>query len=164
MTLATHAVAGASAAIIFRRYPLLGLLAAFFSHFLLDSIPHWHYSIPLKVDGKWRSERFAWDMAGRDTFARTGADAILGALISLALALRVAPEHWFLALLGAGLGVLPDLMQFLNYLTKMRLLVFFQNFHKLCHAKLRLDGHFLPGLGIETAFSLGAIVLALAIK
>ncbi len=149
MTLASHAVAGASAAIIFRRHPWLGLAAALASHFLLDAIPHWHYVIPLKRNGKWKSEKFAWDADVRNTFLRTGADSLSGTAIALILVLLVSPEDWLWALSGAVLGVLPDFLQFLEYLTRSRLLIPFQRLHKLCHAKLRLDDRPVPGPAIE---------------
>ncbi len=164
MTLASHAVAGAATALILRGQPELGAAGAFLSHFLLDAIPHWHYQIAIRKGGAWREKRLAWDADVRDTFARTGADSLTGAGIALVLAFLVSPENWFLALLGAGLGVLPDLLQFLKYLTRSRRFIPFERLHQFCHTKLRLDNRPILGPAIEVLAIFTAAGLTLLSK
>ena len=51
MTLATHAVVGAAAASLIPTHPFLGFIAGFVSHFAIDAIPHWEYSLAsAKID------------------------------------------------------------------------------------------------------------------
>ena len=50
MVLTTHAVAGATLATLVPNHPLWGFVIGFGSHFVLDSIPHWDYSLKSKKE------------------------------------------------------------------------------------------------------------------
>ncbi len=153
MTLSAHAVAGSAAALIFRQYPVLGLLAALASHYLLDGIPHWHYPMPsIKKSSPslWWKNEVKWGPELAKDAAKAAADGLLGLALSIVLAMFTHPEFWFLAVLGAGFGVLPDFLQFLNYLTKSPVLAPFQRFHSWWHAEKRHDEKLALGLSIET--------------
>jgi len=94
--LAIHMLAGAALA---QSSPALGpgLIAAFFSHFLLDHIPHHEYRIDdLKMPVTIR--------ALRDT-TKAGADLFVGCA---AILLLWGPTPSWLVLLGAFLAILPD--------------------------------------------------------
>lgn len=119
MMLATHALVGAAAASFFPEQPYLAFAAGFASHFLIDAIPHWDYGDTwlrsLERKGK---DDHATDMRlGRDFWhdlAVIGSDALIGLGLAFFVAwlLRVPQE---IALIGAGAGIYPDLLQFVYF-------------------------------------------------
>lgn len=93
MVAINHALTGAFAAVAIGR-PALALPAAFLSHFVIDSLPHWNYQIP-------------YGPKLRQTII--GFDLIASTLILLFLGLALDIDFW-LFLLGGLLGMLPDVM------------------------------------------------------
>lgn len=118
MTLATHAVVGAAAAALFPEQPYAAFAAGFASHFALDALPHWDYGHYLRSMQWDPVRRMHTDMAMGKHFLRDlsiiGADAFLGFILTLLVArmLSVSPE---IALVGAGAGIFPDLLQFVYF-------------------------------------------------
>jgi hypothetical protein len=132
MTLTTHAIVGATFASIFPQDPALALSAAFASHFLIDTLPHWDYAVLSKIEGETKIQsRF-------DTksplylldFLRTGSDAVLGTILSvLILSMYLFHFPLWVSVLGAWAGVLPDFLQFVYYKTRTTFLLPLQRFH-----------------------------------
>ena len=76
MILATHLLAGAAIATKIKN-PLLALILAFFSNYLLDSLPHTEYSLKNMEKHKWRKSAF--------DFLKVAFDLIFGISIILFL-------------------------------------------------------------------------------
>ncbi len=134
MTLTTHAIVGAAAAQFFPRNPAFAFFAGFFSHFIIDSLPHRDYKI---LSGKKENEikdlldydmnvwtrAFVWDAL------RIGFDMFLGIILSIVIFTTLNNSSLVVALLGAIGGILPDPLQFVYWKTKMRFMVPLQRFH-----------------------------------
>ena len=121
MTLTTHALVGAAAASLFPEHPYLAFAAGFASHFAIDALPHWDYGEYLHSFSEKPGEPLSADMRmGKDfhrDLAIIGADALLGFVLTFVAAwiLNVSPE---IALVGAGAGLYPDLLQFVYFKIK----------------------------------------------
>lgn len=136
MTLTTHAVVGAAAAALFPAHPYLAFAAGFASHLAIDTLPHWDYGHHLRSLRRDPTHRLATDMIIGKEFWRDlsiiGADALLGFALTFVVArlLGVSPE---IALVGAGAGLYPDLLQFVYYKTRHTrlepVLSYLQRFH-----------------------------------
>ncbi len=165
MILSTHAIAGTASVIILKRYPLLGLVVAFFSHFVLDAVPHWHYRI-LSMDEDDSSpfgNKLDFGKKFLKDIFRTGIDFCLGLGVSLFVSQYFFPGNFWLVFWGAFAGVLPDAIQVLYYRFKnLKPLYWFQWFHEKVHAKTRLDNEPLKGIFYQVAVS-ATIVLAIII-
>ncbi len=142
--------------VILRRHPLAAVVVAVGSHFILDAIPHWHYPIPsLKRDLKNPSAgRFVFDRVFAGDILKTGLDCLLGFVAVFGLSLWHAPQAWPWAILGASLGVLPDLLQFIYYASKGRVFPNLHLFHKHIHTLTRLDDQPLLGIGARLGLAL----------
>ncbi len=114
MVLTSHILAGAAVAAKIQN-PLIGLPLAFFSHFLLDALPHREYSIS---DPKSKN------------FPRSVGKILIDLSLGLGLAVSAAPDEInFPYLAGAiTLAVLPDFFQLLT-LIKPRCLEKFNRWH-----------------------------------
>ncbi|MBI4034181.1 MAG: hypothetical protein HY378_01375 [Candidatus Brennerbacteria bacterium] len=136
MILTTHAVTGAALATIFPNQPVVGFLAAFASHFVLDAIPHWDYpiataSLKPEVSGKLKFEKsLAVDAV------RIGSDFFLGLLLAVSFFAPVVSLSF--ALLGAAGGLLPDFLQFAYTRFPREPFSSLQRFHTRIHAKKKL--------------------------
>lgn len=88
-----HALTGALVAVAVDQ-PIVSLPAAFLSHFVIDSLPHWNYQIP-----------------GRKKLRPIviGVDMILSTIGIALIAVFVDADFW-LFFLGGLLGILPDTM------------------------------------------------------
>jgi len=148
MTLTTHAITGAALATLVPNYPALGFVIGFGSHYLLDAIPHWAYSIAsLKKDETNSlntkvviSKDSYWDLL------KIGADGVLGlALASLFLGMFYH-NSLLIIFLGAIGSMLPDALQFCYWKWKWEPLTTLQRLHNWAHTKMRLDDK--PVLGV----------------
>jgi len=116
MILATHFIVGAAVATNIPN-PLLGLLAAIFSHYLLDIIPHRDYSIENLRRQRWKESL--------GDFSKTGLDFAVGVLVVFYFAKD--PLFGFLA---GSLAIIPDQLAFLSAgFFKSKLLAAHQNLH-----------------------------------
>lgn len=146
MVLSTHAVAGAAVAIL-ARDPWIGFATAIISHFLLDTVPHWHYPLPALKKARETDGR----VDARDTrkilavFATTGSDCLIGFGVAIAAA-EVFGADPMLAAVGAAGGVLPDFLQFVYFLFPKTAIRHLQGFHKWIHTDIRLDDRHLLGI------------------
>lgn len=136
MILATHAIVGAAVAHLFPRYPLIGFLLAFASHFVLDAIPHWNYRLrsfrSTKETGRGRPD-MAWGKDFLIDLSKIALDGLLG--VGLAF-LLFRPQSWhdvLITLVGVMGGVLPDALQFLYWKLGGKPLAWFQRAHHAAH-------------------------------
>lgn len=113
----------------------LGIAAAFASHFVCDTIPHWNPKAPLKRRG---------------VVAFVSADFILGfsATAFFAWQFPDRPEIW----LGGLFGMLPDMVMGIRYVFRVRWLKPYEWFHARYHIEVA------PRYGIPT--QVAAILLA----
>lgn len=101
--------------------PLLGLFLAFFSHLILDSLPHKEYSISNIKKGDWKKS--ATD------FLKISLDILFGILIIFLFSKNIP-----LAILGGFFAALPDGLSFLFFVfPQMKILNFLNRFHRKTH-------------------------------
>lgn len=159
MVLSTHAVAGAAVALL-ARDPWIGFGTAIISHFLLDTVPHWHY--PLRALNAARNGEGKID--GRNAgkillvFAITGSDCLMGFGVALGAGIAFGADPIVL-LAGAVGGVLPDFLQFIYYLFPASLIRHLQSFHKWIHTPTRLDDLHLIGIASQALLIVGCVWL-----
>ncbi len=162
MTLSVHAIAGTAAALAFRSNPITALLAAFFSHFVLDAIPHWHYKILSKSPDSSLPFGIKLNLGVnflKDIF-RGSIDFCLGLIVSMLISSFFFPDSFWITLLGAFASVLPDFLQVIYYLLPNKLLFYFQKFHQGIHSEKRLDSEPLKGITQQIILSV-IIILAM---
>jgi hypothetical protein len=157
MVLTTHAVIGAALGALTAN-PAEAVAVGAISHYLLDAIPHWEYSLnalaerpanPLDKQFKFGAGS-AWD------FTRLAIDAglalvlvwTLGALFGFS-----SSAFWW----GALGGVLPDGLQFFYYRYHWRWLAPLQRLHLFMHADADLKSQ--PWLGVPAQICLAALVI-----
>lgn len=118
MILIIHLLVGAAIASYIKPFPL-ALLLAFLSHFVLDFIPHWEYSIKNIQERKWSSSF--------PDFVKLAVDFTLGITIILFFSRNG------IILAAAFFAVLNDIFAFLNLIFKNRLLKADYSFHEKLH-------------------------------
>ena len=148
MTLATHAVVGAAAASLIPTHPFLGFIAGFASHFAIDAVPHWEYSLAsAKID---KDNLMNSDLVINENFfsdiLKIGFDAMLGIVLSLIFFQSGRLEIFSIPVLGAIAGILPDPLQFVYWKCRCQPFIALQKFHLWIHAKTNLKEK--PVLGI----------------
>jgi len=159
MLLTPHILVGAAVASKFSN-PLLGLLFAFLSHFLLDRIPHWEYSAEALKQIRTRGIRYCMPI-----LLRVFMDVSLGFII-LTLAVvfstnRLSPE---IVLIGGFFGALPDGLTFLLFIKRgsknwiASLLRVIYLYHQKIHFNKKMG---LPPLRIGLSTQAIAILVAL---
>jgi hypothetical protein len=154
MTLTTHAVAGALIGAIASQNLAFVAVAAFASHFLLDSIPHWDYALasserdsdnPLKDDIKASGKTFFIDLS------KIAFDAILGVAIAVVLFYSGPTTVLIGAVVGAIFAILPDPLQFAYMKIRREPLISLQKFHLFMHADADLNDKPFLGVGFQVA-------------
>ncbi len=158
MTLTTHAIAGAAIASLMPAHPYLAISAAFASHFLLDAIPHWDYSIRSDSINPDVAAAMKFDGALLADLLTIGADAILG--LGLALLLLARPGHFALVVCGAGAAILPDALQFAYIRFPREPLVSLQHFHCWMHASRDLRKRPVLGLAAQMGLIFAFLLIA----
>lgn len=157
MTLTTHAIVGAGIAAMMPAHPVLGICAAFASHFALDAIPHWDYPIRSASVNPKIGAPMKFDRALMLDFFSIGGDFALGIL--LALMFFVTPTSWWLVAIAAFAGQLPDALQFVYSRFRHEPLVSLQRFHQWIHTRHRLRER--PMLGAVSQVLLLAVFVFL---
>lgn len=143
MTLGTHAVVGSAIGFSFSLSPIAGFLVGFLSHFVLDMIPHWDYTINTSLfDPKKENEVESWKKAVWD-LSKFGGDAILGIIVSFLFFSQGGTDFNFIY--GAIGGMLPDFLQFVYVLFPKGPLKSLQSFHEYVHADAHLRDNFFLG-------------------
>ncbi len=132
MILSAHLIAGAVIAVKSSQ-PILGLLLAFLSHYLLDFIPHQEYSIRNIWEKQWEKSFF--------DFLKIGLDILLGIIIVLFLIKNLTLAFW-----GGFFGLIPDgLMVLYLFLPKNRFLEKHAVFHRKIIHIFKNNGYSLNG-------------------
>jgi len=120
MILTAHILTG-SAIALKTQNPILGILFAFLSHFILDVIPHREYSIDT-------TDKITWQKSKKD-FVKVLLDLIVG----FSLVYFLTKGNIFI-LLGGFLGALPDALSFFYLIFKNnKLLDKISLFHQKVH-------------------------------
>lgn len=151
MTLTTHAVTGAALASLIPNQPMVGFAVGFLSHFILDAIPHWDYSLgSMKKD---KDNPLNDDMIINKDFVKDilkiGLDAALGLLLSY-LIFGFYLKFSVLMILSGALGSMaPDALQFIYMKWRHEPIVSLQRFHIWIHSKIRLDNRPIIGVGSQ---------------
>jgi hypothetical protein len=136
MILSAHAVSGAAFASLTPDKPLVGFVVGFPSHFVLDAIPHWDYSLesikhegndPMK-DDMVLDKRFLKDIL------KISADAIIGLLLAYLIFGFYLKVSIFVILCGAVGAMMPDALAFVYMKWKHEPLTSLQRFHIWIHA------------------------------
>lgn len=147
MILSTHAIMGAAVTNLFPHQPALGLVAAFGSHYLLDALPHWDYSVQFLKD-----EAHNLGQPGRAfrphaliDFGKISFDLLLGLFLVLGLFFASDRAPFGLILAGSFVGMLPDLLLLLSSQLRWPILKWLAQIHYRVHSKIRLDGQPLLG-------------------
>jgi hypothetical protein len=151
MTLATHAIVGAMVAEFTPRYPVLGFILGFLSHLMIDSLPHYDYSLSSGVHVSDKDFRKYDLVLGRNFLSdliSMGIDCVGGFVIALAL---FSGTKWSMgiAMIGAFGGVLPDFLQFVYFKTHAKVLTALQRFHSALQKNNAFEKRPLPGLAIQ---------------
>jgi len=150
MTLTTHAIAGATLATLVPNYPVLGFVLGFGSHYLLDAMPHWAYSIKgLEKDkeSSLNTKMVISKSSYKDLFI-VGMDGILGLLLSFIILGILFHASLLVIFIGAAGGMLPDFLQFCYWMWKPKLLKPLQKLHDSAHTSIRIDD--MPFLGVTS--------------
>ena len=136
MLLAPHILAGAAIAAQFSN-PFVGMLFAFLSHFVLDSIPHWEYSIEPLKNIKIKGIRYVMPILYRIVI-----DIFIGfSVVVVAMSLSDKNVSLDIFLFGGFFGILPDGLSFLLFLgrgnkfTRTFLLAFYAVHRKIHYDK-----------------------------
>lgn len=156
MTLATHAITGAAVASLTPQQPILGFVAGFASHYLIDAIPHWDYPIlsdsihPQKGNIRMRFDRVFFRDARNFTL-----DAALGIIVAL-LVFAYPPTGLATLTIMAGAigGILPDPLQFVAKKLPHEPFSSLQRFHQWIHTgwHMRETGYHWLGIISQLAF------------
>ncbi|MDO8560049.1 MAG: hypothetical protein Q7S23_03380 [bacterium] len=145
MFLTVHAAAGVVVG-AFIPNPLGAFAAGMASHFLLDRVPH--YDPPI-VDGT-AKDGVLKNPVFRRFVAVAMFDLVLATLLTIGLAIRMAPTTWISLTAGAIGGVLPDLLFGLYRLTDNRWLRVYNTWHKNNHFKpKRFPVTFISGMSTQ---------------
>ncbi len=119
MILFCHILVGAAIAVKLDM-PCLSFLLAFLSHYVLDCLPHWEYSIYSISSKQWRN-------TGKE-FLKGIIDFSLGMLLVFALV-----KNQPIIFIAALFAVLPDGLTLLNLLFPNKFLTALSKFHKKTH-------------------------------
>lgn len=128
MVLTSHILAGAViGAEVKNIWAVFGLGLA--SHYLMDALPHWDYSVEL-------------NLKKNKDMAKIGLDLLIGLTIVFMV---VESLDWYL-LAGIFFALLPDLIQFLCFGFSLDFLKPLVRFHHWIHSDKKLS--LFPGLGL----------------
>jgi hypothetical protein len=158
MILSTHAVVGGAIASLLPSHPVFAVFAAFASHFVIDAIPHWDYSLGSIAIGKGADNRGLRLSRGvLIDLTKIVFDACAG--LVLALWLFATPASIWVVGLAACAAMLPDPLQFVHSLSPREPLKTLQRFHSWIHSKRKLAW----GLGVSSQIAFASAVSALAV-
>lgn len=119
MILTVHLLAGAAIASKIQSAPL-ALFLAFLSHYFLDFIPHWEYSIENIREKRWKKSLF--------DFLKVGLDILAGVLL-----LFLCSENQPIIYAGAFLAISPDGLTLIGLIFSNKFLVHNDDFHQKIH-------------------------------
>lgn len=160
MNLTSHALVGAAVAQVFPNHPLIAFWGAFGSHFVLDMVPHFDFTLysSSKDGDDEMTRRLGW---GRP-FAKDLTKIILDFVCGLALSWYIfsPPDNYRLVLLlwCALAAMLPDALQFVYIKIRRGAIVYLQRFHIWMHYPDRPER---PLLGLLTEIVTVAVIVVL---
>lgn len=160
MILSTHAIVGAAVSSFFPAHPVVGVAAAFASHFVLDSIPHWDYSIPaLKAAADHRHDpNYVMSPLALVDIGRLIFDVSLGGAVTLLLIVTVPAVPAWIFLGGAFFGMLPDLLAFWSRRFRPRWLRPLDRFHYAVHSRVKFTVPWFVGAAWQALIMLAAML------
>lgn len=141
-------VVGAAAARMFSETPTQAFFIGWLSHYIMDAIAHWDY--PLRsfsadehspLDAKVTFNKYLFLDIGKVLL-----DVALGVIVIFLVAGTMSWENLLLLFVGAIGGALPDFLQFLLGVTRLKALRIHQQFHNFMHATHKLDDKPLIGI------------------
>ncbi len=166
MTLGTHGVVGAAIVAGSGLHPALGLTLAFFSHFVLDALPHYDYKI-LSLDKAAESHgvvKMSWGKSFVYDLFRIGIDATVGLILAIFIwQITGATLPGYVVVAGAILGMSPDFLQFLYGKIGTGPLAIIQWVHNRFHTRHKLADKLELGILSQGALIIFVFVL-LAMK
>ncbi|OGF62796.1 hypothetical protein A2662_02710 [Candidatus Giovannonibacteria bacterium RIFCSPHIGHO2_01_FULL_45_33] len=163
MTLTTHAIVGAAAAKLFPQHYILAFFAGFISHFFIDAIPHWDYTLssmkkdeqnPLNNDIVF-GRSFILDLLD------IGFDFFLALFLPLLIFSSNEISQSLIVLCGAVGGVSPDALQFVYFKFRREPLVSLQKFHQWIHADTKIESW---KRGIPAQLAIAVFVIFISTK
>src|SRR3989344_5524747 len=159
MTLTTHAVVGAGIAGLFPGNPILAFVAGFLSHFVLDYIPHWDYSLGSARKDPLNPLNDSMEMGGAFVvdLLKIGLDILLGISLSLLFFAPTNLDTLLLVFLGACGGIVPDFLQFAYFKLRIEPFRSLQKFHIWIHARSTLKKYPLPGIVFQAIVIVAAV-------
>ena len=119
MILTCHLLVGAAITSKIKFLPLAFLLA-FLSHYFLDFIPHWEYSLENIKERRWKNSF--------SDFLKLALDSSLGIFL-----IFIFSKNRPLAVVGGFFAILADGPTFINLIFPNKLLKIFENFHQKIH-------------------------------
>ncbi len=163
MILASHIIVSGLLGATTQNY-FLAAVFGFVSHYVLDAIPHWDFylSPEFKIkaeaeDGKFIKEKFFWKEASKIVI-----DILIGLGLLFIFLKNLSYINIAAVFISVFFGILPDPLQLLYLMTKVRFIKWnfdFQEFiHHLIHSKI--DQKFWPGIIIQIS-TIGIVFLIL---
>ncbi|MDZ4296100.1 MAG: hypothetical protein U1A16_01885 [Patescibacteria group bacterium] len=153
MLLAPHFVVGAVVASTVPN-PALGLVLAMASHFVLDQLPHWHYTS--EDNALTRPLNTAGAAQALAVFLRIALDVLLGVF----LVLLANPASAVFALAGGVVACLPDFFLFLGWqLPGSRVLGWWRVMHQAIHIRPANEPAWPLGVPLQAVMAVGAALL-----
>jgi hypothetical protein len=146
MILCTHAVVGAALASFVPSHPAAAFAIGFASHFVLDAIPHWDYSIKSRSINPMIGAPIVFDSALLQDAVTIGFDGLVGIIVALLL-FGSSASQWAI-LLGAIGAMLPDPLQFVHARLPREPLRTLQRFHRWAHSDKKINSLIL-GIGTQ---------------
>jgi len=126
--------------------PWISLPLSFFSHFLLDLLPHWNPHLS--------AEKKKFGYISKKSFILVVIDCFIGLVLGLGVAFKAPPDtqRTIIIILGCFIAILPDLIEapffFLNSKNQLlKRLVEFQS-------KLQFNASFWPGIILQALYLL----------
>jgi len=157
MILSSHEIVGAAIVNSMPNHPVIGISLALASHYLLDMVPHSDYELSGLLDEKAKAQGASWEnKAMLKSTARGVVDFLVGAVIC-GLIFVHDERTLVLTALGAFVGALPDLLQFIHAFYKGWPMRYVQRFHDFFHSPDKMLGKKVQGYLIQFAFALGAV-------
>lgn len=151
MILTTHAITGATLATLTPHNPALAFIIGFGSHFMLDAIPHFDYSlksINRDINNPF-NKSFTFNKNSYKDLLKVSIDGIIGLSFTFIIFKSLhQPSLFYTIFIGGIAAMLPDFLQFVYCKWKHEPLITLQRFHSFMHSDK--DMRKKPFLGILT--------------
>ena len=155
MNLTSHALVGAAVAQVFPNHPLIAFWGAFGSHFVMDMVPHFDFTLFSEINesGNEMDRRLGWGWPFVKDIFRIALDYFCGFALAWYVFRPSDDYHLLLLLFCVFAATLPDALQFAYIKIRRGFLVHLQRLHIKMHAR---------GLGSYKFLGLLSEVLAVA--